>query len=477
MRRKTKIMIALGAVCASTLALAACGSIGPYDDLAKDGYTVSVCYDPSGGDFAQTPNVNFIDVYELETVQKGVKLLEPNDPRRGSYGSDVTRSNYMFFGWYQNREPRTDENGTPLDEDGLPCTIKSTNDIGEEISVSVSGKEQGYIYSDPWDFENDVFQLDDYEYESGKFTKTLYAAWGSYMFAVYDEAEDLNGNRNWTYCGASYFSPEYSDGEIEIPKWTDEGKMEYGNFPRAEGKTFISAYADENKTQPFTDFVKNTEAVIDYEHGIFVNSVVHIYANWRDGTWYRVKTADQFIDNAISNDACFEVLNDLDFTGKNWVSSFSTGNFTGKIVGENGKHVTFSNIDFTQDQRATGDSCGGLFGRITSETEIRNVSFENVTYRMNGGARSEGAYFGLFAGTIAEDAKLENISVTGQILIGEVYLARGTNTNVESGYDVGLVSGNLIKTGIVSASVTASSAVDSRGVTVKEDGSIIISYQ
>lgn len=483
MRRKTKIMIALGAISISTLALAACGYSGPYEQIDKEDadHFVSVRYDSNGGQFAVTDEVSIIDYYTLDVAQRGVKLLEPGSPRRGNGDAqsrtEISRAKHQLLGWYQERTPRVDEQGTPLDEHGLPCTIKTTNEIGEEILVSAEGKEQGYIYSDPWDFENDVFQIEDYQYVEGEYTKTLYAVWVSYTYVVYREGEAvLGGEKPWVYCGSAYFTPEYTDGTLELPTWSENGVMDYGAYPKVNNMTFEEAYLDRAKTQKITGSITNTQAYINYESGILENGVITIYSTWRDGVWYRVETAKQFVDNATVNNGCYEICADIDFTNENWPYNLTTGGFTGKIIGKDGHRYKISNIDFEQPQRSTEDRLGGLFGNISAEAQLKDIEFENVTYRLNGGSRMDGSYFGLLAGIIAEEADIKNVAVSGEILIGKVYLEVGTSTNVQTGYEVGLISGNLVTHGIT-AEITASSTEPSRRVEVADDGTVTIYYQ
>ena len=47
-----------------------------------------------------------------------------------------------------------------------------------------------------------------------------------------------------------------------------------------------------------------------------------------------------------------------------------------------------------------------MFGQIREEAEIKNVSFENVTYRLNAATRLVGGAYGVLAGTLSETVGL-----------------------------------------------------------------------
>ena len=119
--------------------------------------------------------------------------------------------------------------------------------------------------------------------------------------------------------------------------------------------------------------------------------------------------------------------------------------FTGKFVSETG--CTFKNINIIQTD--SQKQFGGLFGQIREEAEIKNVSFENVTYRLNAATRLVGGAYGVLAGTLSENATVENVTVSGQMLVGA-----GIATNF-SNYTVGLLTGNGVAKGISFANITA----------------------
>lgn len=422
MRKKTKLIIGLTVACAGCCLLAACSSAdGPYAEYNQDGSGVSVRYDANGGQFANRDGVVLVDVYPTAIAKKGVSLLEPgSSDRKGDNiaNSRASRSGYFLAGWYRERTPRTDDAGNALDDEGNLC--------------SESGKAQGYVYSGLWDFEKDKLTVDsDYTYTEGEYTLTLYAAWVPYFtYTVYGETEDSN----WEVVGTYVFNPTLITSPVlAVPAWNeDTGAMDYGDFPQSSGKTFVAAYADPDKQNAVTEAFVH-DGYVDYETGVAVGLNVDCYSEWKDGLWYKISTADQFVNNSRI-DGCYEILNDLDFTDKSWNAGFSSGSsaFTGKIIG-NGH--TFSNISVSQTNNS--QTYGGLFGRIGADAVIENVSFENVIYTLNAASRIRGASFGLFSGNLSELATIENVSVKGTLQIGNVFASY-------DGYSVGLLSGNLV---------------------------------
>ena len=369
----------------------------PYEDLDREGYTVSVRFDPCGGAFANTENVQVIDVFSLadaptNTVgDKIFKLIAPDDSRRGDRAFTISKNGYFFAGWYRECTPRTDAAGNPLDCYGVP--------------TSVSGLEQGYTYSGLWNFESDTVSVPIGTYSSEEPIMTLYAAWIPYFnFEFYvknaDGAYELYGSEQLI--------------SLTLPEWNMEtGKINMNDFPAIEGKTFTGAYLDEACTKPVSGTVTGE---IDYDHGVSATEKIRLYAEFADGEWYRITNAKQFAATKLSG--CYYIEADLDFTGVNWSAALAGGTFTGKIYG-NGH--TFSNVSFIQADNSKVS--GGLFGSIGSGAVIRDVAFENVSYTLGAGSRMQSPVFGLLCGTLSEDAVLSGVTVKSSefIISGDIY--------------------------------------------------------
>lgn len=426
MKKRMKLIIGLLVACAGTLILGACAGDGnPYGGLNDEGYSVSVRYDINGGMFSSIEGVNVVDVFRPEDIGEGIKLIAPDSDLRGDNRHTISRSGYVFAGWYRTRELRTEEGGAAVDEDGNLC--------------SESGKEQGYVYSGRWDFDRDLFSVTEEEtdYVRGEYTMTLYAAWvPTFAYRIYIENEE----QEWELLGSYMFNPATQSKELELPHWIEgsagTGAMVYGDFPQAEGKTFTAAYWDEEKQEECEGLVEHP-GIIDYDRGISQDGVLDLYTEWQNGIWFHIYTADQFLDNARI-DGYYQIFENLDFTGKTWSNGLSIGNFSGAIYG-NG-HV-FSNISVVQADNSR--VYGGLFGRIMPDAVFENVTFENVVYKLAAGSRQQGASFGLFTGSLASEVQLSGVSVTGTFVFGGGIYPLKKPAGVDyDGYSIGLFSGN-----------------------------------
>lgn len=370
----------------------------PYEGLDSEGYTVSVRFDPCGGAFANTENVQVVDVFSLADAKKDasgnyqLSLITPDDSRRGDRAFSISKNGCFFAGWYRECSPRTDASGNALDAYGRP--------------TSESGLEQGYTYSGLWSFESDTLSVPEGNYSSKEPFLTLYAAWIPYFnfeFYVQNESGGFD----------LYESKQLIS--LNIPAWdTASGKLNMNSFPEIAGKTFEGAYLDAAMTKPITETLTGD---IDYEHGISATEKICVYTKFAEGEWYRISTAEQFVKNSKLG-GCYYIEADLDFTGLNWSAALAGGAFTGKIEGNGHK---FSNITFIQADNSKTN--GGLFGSLSSGASIRSVSFENIKYTLGAGSRMQAPHFGLLCGQISADATLDSVSVKNSefIISGDIY--------------------------------------------------------
>lgn len=479
MKKKTKWIIGLLVAMGGMLALAGCsGDRSPYPGLDQNNYTVSVRYDANGGSVSSQTDVAVVHAYPVneKTVINAdgdyeFKLIEPGSPMLGKDQalSTFTKSDYILTGWYKTRTERVNEEGKPLDAYGrvLHKETVTVGDTTKEVWVTDSGEtsEPGYIYSDKWDFTSDRLVVDaEGTLTSSEPLLTLYAAWTPYYVF---EFVTIENDREVTV-GKYRFAPTSDEKAltIELPEWTN-GKIDMKNFSSYSGKTFEKAYTDATLSTEYTSPIRHN-ATVDEETALLNDGIQKIYTTWVDGEWYRITEAKQFVDY-ITIEGCYDILADLDFTNVNWKNSMSTGRFNGTVKG-NGH--SFSNITVTQSNAS--DLRGGLFGEIGANAEFTDVSFTNITYKLNAGSRLAGAYFGLFAGYVADTAKLD-LTVDGTIEIGYSTLYT-TYLN-----QIGVFSGNLV-TGagnVSTAGIAVKTVANSQNqypikATVEADGSIVI---
>lgn len=395
----------LAAALVVTVGSAASCSDDVYDEKAKEGYDVTVRFDPNGGNFADTPNTVVIDAFDLDKIetdengQKVFSIVAPEDSARGKenaksishngykYGEDGEKMvKYTFAGWYRERQPRVDENGNPLDDYGVP--------------TSESGRRQGYVYSGRWNFSTDKIELDaSGEYDIRESVLTLYAAWIPYTtFEIYDE-------------GGSLIDSVYSTS-IDIPTWNkDTGKVSYGSsISEREGMTFDAAYRfdDEEMKKPLSGIVRSK---INYDNATLAESTVKIKTTWLSGEWYKVFTAKQLINN-LNSDGNYILGADLDFTGE--VNPFAAlDEFSGSIDGNGFKIKGLSLVQNATDSEAAF----ALFPYIKKEAKITNLAVEDATLTVKGVGRGAPKSFGLLFRGVEEGAEVVGVTVSGVILL------------------------------------------------------------
>lgn len=385
-----------------TCAAGCSGEATPYQENDSEDYKVSVKFDANGGIFTTNTSV-IVDSFNISDLPKNsqgdaeIALISPDNALRGKGNAfAAVNSGYYLAGWYAQREEATDAQGNTV-----------------------------YTYADKWDFESDLLAVDPgKKYSSKEPVLTLYAAWvPAFQVEIYDlDSGDL--------LDSYAVDPEEAD-EIQLPAWDLEtGTIEMYDFPERSGYTFVSAYYDVGGTQPVESASIAHPGVINYDNGTVQEPVLQLYVDWMEGDWYHIYTAKQFVKNASVN-GCYVIHEDLDFAEENWPTSFMHGNFKGTIQG-NG-HV-FKNISITQTNNSKVN--GGLFGYITEEAEISDLTFENATFTIKAGTRVTGTCYGLLAGTVSADAKISNL----QILSSQLQIDSACYFGV-SDYSIGLVCG------------------------------------
>ncbi len=402
MKRKA-IFLCLLLLTVAVLATA-CGEANPYDVNNQMNYNVSIRYDANGGSFT-TNTTQITDSYNLADLPKNaegmveIPLIAPDNASRDKDAFTPTKNGHFLVGWYAVRNEQTDENGNVT-----------------------------YTYAEPWDFETDRFVADPKKsHDAHNPELTLYAAWAPlYEITFYDRADG-------TQLHTLSIDPTGSADAltVQVPAWNEEtGAMSLYKFPNKEGYTFQNAWYDQAGTEPVNTEALTHPGTVDLETAAVTNGKISIYLDYTEGQWYRIATAEQFIKNFNLN-GNYEILADLDFTDKIWPTNMMYGNFAGSIRG-NGH--TLSNIQIKQTDNAKMNA--GLFGTLTADATIQNVTFQNVSFTVQKGARVTGACYGLFAGSIADGAALENVAILESRLLIDSGCYFGS-----SDYSIGLISG------------------------------------
>ncbi len=433
MKKRMKLLLGLSFLSALCFATA-CKKLTDVEVYEQKGYTISVRYDPNGGEFLR-PNVTLMDMFNPSNYEQDengmiqIPLVDPEDDSRDNNVVQMTlaKSGYFLVGWYKTRDVKTNESGVAVDEAGEELTLK---DGGYVYASTGKSATPAYTYDDLWDFEEDTLE---YNAKAGeKLEMTLYAAWApNYEFNYYYKVEG-DSNAQWTkmtdtttfnYRTVVESNAANGKNTIWTPDWKD-GAMNHAykyasgetyTFPKLTGSTFVAAYTDALCTQPIEETLVH-HGSLDLEHGLAVNNVQNVYIVYKKGDWYKISAASQLNANANLN-GYYEIMNNLDFADATWPTTFESGAFKGKFYSTTGSCFTLSNITATH-----GDNTklyGGLFGQIAKDAEIKNVTFENATLNVSpANAFLQNSMFGLFSGNIDAEATVSGVTVGGTLRIG-----------------------------------------------------------
>lgn len=431
------------------LGFTACKKNTKIEDLEERGYTISVSYDANGGEYLNRPGITIMDMFNPDNFQADangeihIRLKEPTDPTRPTSSSNsisLKKDGYFFAGWYEQRTVKTVE-GVPVDENGRALVLTSS---GTYEYVTPTADEQGiavtpaYEYDGYWNFSN-TWDIKPAEI-NGTLSKTLYAGWVKYYeFNYYyyqeDDTATAQDESGWTLFGSNTFDYKTTNAEgsktadkdtIWLPDWKD-GTMNhehmYANesiytFPKLSGMTFSKAYLDEACTQEITQSSFVHRGTLDYAHAIAQNRIENIYVVFEKGDYYKIETAKQLQDN-FNLSGIYEIKAELDFEGFNWPAGFTKGSFVGKMYASEGQTFAIKNVNVKYATTANA-MYGGLFGEICDGAEVKNLSFENVTFDIASAQLANDANFGLFAGVVQDNAVVEGVTVGGTFKIGSI---------------------------------------------------------
>ncbi len=380
MKMKTKAFLLLCLMLCALLVISGCAEKSIYEEYDEEGFSVSVRFDANGGTMMTqvTAIVDTFNISGMKTNSDGeveIALLDPTDDRRGS-GNVCTpsyaESGYYLAGWYAERTE---------DPDG-----------------------EGYIYAKPWNFETDRVHVDPNEsFSASEPVITLYALWQPLLqVEVYDRATN-------TLIDTLSYDP--TQEQLRMPEWKKDsakGAIDMNDMPEMDGYTFQCAYYDAEGTKPV-----DTDVLIHTAEENPDATTMQLYVDWLEGDWYHIYTAKQLVRSA-DEAGHYVICADLDFSNSEWPDAFMYGKFTGSIQTLDGAQCSISNITAAQERDKTN---AGLFGWITGDAVISNITFDNVSFTIAKGSVKT-CYFGLFSGSISDDAKLSGVQITnGQLLI------------------------------------------------------------
>lgn len=388
MNKKLIITIVIALCFVVALTVVSCNQWDtPYEQLNKDGNTVSVKFNINGGEFLETKDVTLIDVFNLNkatSLPNGQKSIVPIDPAddtiRGSVQT-VSRTNHIFEGWYV----------TLVNADGSYTITTQKWNFGDSFVFDASKAKNA---------ENPVLVLS--------------ARWIPFTeFNVYIRQDD----------GSFPAEPQKVVAQSMIyPTWNESnGRLTHNQYPTLENKTFEKAYFSSDMSEEITTNIQG-ETYFDEVANKFKTTSVDVYAIYEPFAHYKIHNASSFVNNA-NKSGVYEILADLDFKDTTWPTIFSSNTFTGKIYGNNHK---FSNISATQSAYIPKDPSKdpikynyGLFGTIGSSATIEKLTIENSSFTIGGFENNDGvrSNYGIFAGKVENGATLTNVSLSNSKLL------------------------------------------------------------
>lgn len=176
-------------------------------------------------------------------------------------------------------------------------------------------------------------------------------------------------------------------------------------YPIVSGHTFAGFYSDQALTQPFS--FGDSGIIMGAEDFI-------LYARYVEGENFSVvTTAEQFL-NAYVPEGRIYVDADIDFTGVAWKDKIE---FDGII---NGNGYTLRNITCNVTGERRNDDYLGLFGKLCKNSNIHDVTFENVTVVVSTTNEAMPAKAGLLAWEIDAGATIKNVTLSGTLSTGKL---------------------------------------------------------
>ncbi len=279
-----------------------------------------------------------------------------------------TRNNHTLIGWYE--AAGYDDEGNPITENG-EVVLKSTPYFvdGQERPVLKAGDEIK-LYA-KWQKDEAIYVhlvCSDITEES--------------PFVIKQNGKDVTIENDAVLTEYPYFT----NGIRQEPKDS--------LIPKANGYTMVGFYTDKNCTQEVEWPIRQSE------HGDY-----DIYAKYIKGNWVILKKAADISKLFLTVTQNFYLANDIDCTG---ITVNALANFTSTLTG-NGytiKNLTINggtvNVPIPPTIAA--------FGNIQSGASIKDVTFENTTFKCTLTSNRNANLFGLFA-TIADVESITNVTI------------------------------------------------------------------
>lgn len=245
-----------------------------------------------------------------------------------------------------------------------------------------------------------------------------------YVFTGWYTSSDCKANEKWEFKGQSVtaditlyagwelevkhtFSVKYTDGDSETTLGTYDVKAgtvfeDWRHFAdKRDGYTAFGFYSDPECTAPwdFSSVHPGGESDLD----------IPVYVRYIEGEWTLVDNADKFI-SAVKNGKNIYLTCDIDFGGEE-INPRDLSEYNATLEGNEYKISSFS----VSKSGTTFSPTLAIFGELGANADIRNVSFENVTYKLFDVVDRDDVTVkaAALAADMAEGATVTNVTVTG----------------------------------------------------------------
>ncbi len=363
--RKIALIILISVAAASLMLLASCG------ESASEPRGVKITFELEGGTFRNNRPGTPIEHYYV--FPEGVPHLirRPDEIKQGV--EPVTKQGCVLEGWFRTRTQATGADGNPAtDADGNPV----------------------YEYSDEWNFETDVVEGNEL---------TLYAKWNnaytnSFALYYFSSGSEVQA-RTVT---VTEDNPEFSHWKERFDRVRMTGYTAMKHKDPATGNSAITYYIPvEFATWDYTDAdvryipdetdpnrVECVEMPADYVHPVGVEGYqptgdleVKIYVDVLPGDWMFVSNKGEFGTTLNAN---IYLLDDVDL-GNAEIGAPTEYRY--RFIG-NGKTVSNFTVRVNSGMNnlveigefGSNNLAVSLFGRLMQGTEVRDVTFDNVTF-------------------------------------------------------------------------------------------------
>ena len=282
---------------------------------------------------------------------------------------------------------------------------------GGKLNIGTTDTEQLKYAYDPGSY-----MIDPATYGNYKISRPGYIFTGWYLSA------ECNANERWDFAAQKLdvesltlyagwekeivytYSICYADGEntVTLGSYTVKAGAKLNDY-----RNFANTRKDYTPTGYFTDAACTTPWDPETVHpGGDVDTDVRVYVDYIEGTWKLVDSYQALV--AAMNEGNIYLLNDIDCEGQ---ELYFSGSYN-RIFQGNGYKI--SNFIVNKTGGALMPSVS-IFNAIATGAEIRDVTFENVTFNfMDVGNASK-----LKVAALAKEAlggTVSNVSITGKIV-------------------------------------------------------------